>query len=72
MACIFQVAEDLDQVLYMADVHPARGVGQGGGPHFDYDSHVQTAPFLWSGPPEAAVRSRPVTGPGRWSFHRRR
>ena len=43
-----------------------------GGPHFDYDSHVQTAPFLWSGPPGAAVRSRPVTLPRAMVFHRRR
>ena len=39
MACIFQIAEHLTQLLNALDVQPTRGVGQGGCTYFYGNSH---------------------------------
>ena len=39
MTGIFQVTEHLAQLFHLADIQPAGGIGQGGGAHFDDNSH---------------------------------
>jgi hypothetical protein len=49
MAGIFDITQDFADFLHPADIQMARGMGQGGGSDFDYDTHNASLPHteIW-------------------------